>query len=254
MSLTELYKASPLGSITMILLGGVNSLLFGMSAVYGQRVGLSVGQISFFISAIYISALVFQYPIGWLSDRIDRRILIIGMGILGAVGCLLAFASERYFGSSFGAIVVGGILMGGTSNPLYALLIAYTNDYLEKEDMAGASGGLLFVNGVGAVSGPLILGWMMDRMGPGGYWVFLFVLMAGIAIYAVYRMTQREHDVVYDNIPYAPISASGSAVIAEVAQEVYIEAEEEAIAEAEAEAADEDKDDNGSDTENRNVE
>jgi len=61
--------------------------------------------------------------------------------------------------------------MGGTSNPLYALIIAYANDYLDRDDMAAASGGLLFVNGLGAVSGPLILGWMMDEIGPGGYWV-----------------------------------------------------------------------------------
>jgi MFS family permease len=235
MSIKKLIKTSPLGSVGMFLLGGVFAAQFGMSAVYGQRVGLSVGQISFFISAIYISALVFQYPIGWMSDRMDRRILIVGMGVVGAGGCIVAYGAGAYFDDSFIAIVIGGVLMGGTANPLYALLIAYTNDYLDKEDMAGASGGLLFVNGVGAVSGPLILGWMMDRVGPGGYWLFLFVLMATVALYAMYRMTQRERDIEYENIPYAPISASGSAVIAEVAQEVYIEAEEEVIAEAEAE-------------------
>jgi MFS family permease len=231
MSIKQLVKTSPLSSVGMFLLGGVFAAQFGMSAVYGQRVGLSVGQISFFISAIYVSALVFQYPIGWLSDRIDRRILIIGLAAVGAVGCLLSYT----LGGTFAAIVMGGIIMGGTSNPLYALIIAYTNDYLQKEDMAGASGGLLFVNGLGAVSGPLILGAMMDQIGPGGYWIFLFVLMAAIGLYAVYRMTQRERDVVdYENVPYAPISAAGTAVIAELAQEVYIEAEEEVIAEAEA--------------------
>ncbi|MEO9865009.1 MAG: MFS transporter [Yoonia sp.] len=239
MSIKQLIKTSPLGSVGMFLLGGVFAAQFGMSAVYGQRVGLTVGQISVFISAIYISALVFQYPIGWLSDRIDRRILIVGLGAFGAGGCLVAYGAGAIVEDSFVAIVIGGVIMGGTSNPLYALLIAYTNDYLEKEDMAGASGGLLFVNGVGAVSGPLILGWMMDQVGPGGYWMFLLVLMAGIALYALFRMTQRERDIEYDNVPYAPISAAGTAVIAEVAQEVYIEAEEEVIAEAEAEADDE---------------
>jgi MFS family permease len=137
-------------------------------------------------------------------------------------------------GGQFGAIIFGGVVIGGTSNPLYALMIAYTNDYLEKEDMAGASGGLLFVNGVGAVSGPVILGYMMDRMGPGGYWIFLFVLMSAIATYALYRMTQRERDADYESVPYAPLSAAGTAIIAEAAQEWYIEGEEEYAAEAEA--------------------
>jgi MFS family permease len=230
MSIKRLIIASPLGSVGMFLLGGVFAAQFGMSAVYGQRVGLSVTQISLFISAIYVSALFCQFPIGWLSDRMDRRLLIIVLAIVGAVGCVFAFV----FGGQFGAIIIGGVVIGGTSNPLYALMIAYTNDYLEKEDMAGASGGLLFVNGVGAVSGPVILGWMMDQMGPGGYWVFLLVLMSAIAIYALYRMTQRERDADYESVPYAPLSAAGTAIIAEVAQELYIEGEEEYAAEAEA--------------------
>ena len=222
MSVPDLIKISPLASVGMFLLGGVFAAQFGMSAVYGARVGLSVGQISFFISAIYVSALVLQYPIGWLSDRIDRRILIIGISLVGGLGCLIAMTI-----GSFTAIVISGAIVGGTSNPLYALLIAYANDYLQKEDMAAASGGLLFVNGVGAIAGPLFLGWVMDRFGNWGYWAFLSTLMFAVSAYAAYRMTRRSRgDEDFESVPYAPLSASGTAVIAEAAQEVYIDAEE----------------------------
>lgn len=77
MTIRRLIEASPLGCMGMFLLGGVFAAQFGMSAVYGSQIGLTVGQISLFVSVIYIAALVAQYPIGWLSDRIDRRILIL---------------------------------------------------------------------------------------------------------------------------------------------------------------------------------
>ncbi len=72
------------------------------------------------------------------------------------------------FGGIFPVLLVAAFLVGGMSNPLYSLLIAYTNDYLEPEDMAAASGGLLFVNGVGAIVGPVITGWLMGAVGPAG--------------------------------------------------------------------------------------
>lgn len=230
MRIVNLVQNSPLSCVGMFMLGGVFAAQFGMSAVYGGRVGLSVGQISLFVSAIYIAALLLQYPIGWLSDRMDRRTLIIWLSAAGGAGCLIAYSTD----GAFWAILLSGAIMGGTSNPLYALIIAYANDYLERDDMAAASGGLLFVNGLGAVSGPLILGWMMDEIGPGGYWVFMAVLMIGIAAYALFRSFRRDRtDIVEtENVPYAPISAAGTAVIAEVAQEVYIEAEEDVLSDA----------------------
>jgi len=77
MRLRNLIETSPLASVGMFLLGGIFAAQFGMTAVYGTQIGLSVGQISLLVSVIYIAALVAQYPIGWLSDRMDRRLLII---------------------------------------------------------------------------------------------------------------------------------------------------------------------------------
>ena len=223
MSVRSLINASPLACFGMFMLGGVFSAQFGMSAVYGNRVGLSVGQISFFISAIYVAALLLQFPIGWVSDRMDRRILIIALGLLGGLGSLLAFVLPGHYL----LILASGAIVGGTSNPLYALLIAYANDYLEKEDMASASGGLLFINGLGAIMGPLIVGRMMDTIGVNGFWLFTAVLMLAIAGYGLYRMTRRSRSQFEgETVPYTPISASATPVAVEAAQEVYIDAGE----------------------------
>jgi MFS family permease len=221
MRIVDLVRTSPLGCVGMFMLGGVFAAQFGMSAVYGSRVGLSVAEISVFVSAVYISALVLQYPIGWLSDRMDRRVLIIWIALFGGIGSLIAFLVPGYYS----LIIISGAIVGGTSNPLYALLIAYTNDYLEKEDMAAASGGLLFINGLGAIMGPLIVGFMMDVLGNNGYWLFTAILMLGLAGYGIIRAAQRDRGAMdLEQVPYAPVSASSSVVAVEVAQEVYLDA------------------------------
>lgn len=224
MTVKEVINASPLVCLGMFMLGGVFSAQFGMSAVYGSRVGLTVGEISFFISAIYVAALVLQYPIGWLSDRMERRVLIIWIAFLGGFGSLIAFLVPGYFLM----IVISGAIVGGTSNPLYALLLAYANDYLEREDMAAASGGFLFVNGLGAIAGPLVVGFMMDSIGDNGFWLFTASLMFAIGGYGIYRSTKRSRDDWEEEQgTYVPVSAASSTVAVELAQEVYIEASEE---------------------------
>lgn len=221
MTIRALINASPLACMGMLILGGVFSAQFGMAAVYGSRAGMTVGEISFMISMIYVAALVLQYPIGWISDRVDRRHLILVVSLVGGFGALGGVVSENYY-----VVVLSAALVGGTSNPLYALLIAYANDFLAHEDMAAASGGLLFINGVGAISGPLIVGWMMGTVGPSGFWMYVSILMLFMGGYAAWRMMRRPSRVsVEDTVSYAPISASSSPIAAELAQEVYIEAE-----------------------------
>ena len=233
MTIKQLVSASPLACVGMFMLGGVFAAQFGMSAVYGNRVGLTVGEISLFVSAIYVAALVLQYPIGWLSDRMDRRSLIVWVSVIGGCGSLIAFLLP----GNFALILISGALVGGTSNPLYALLIAYTNDYLDREDMAAASGGLLFINGLGAISGPLLVGWVMDALGANGYWLFTAVLMLAVATFGIYRSTQRSRsDMETEVVPYAAVSLASTPVVAEVAQEYYIEAEEEVLADEVVEA------------------
>ncbi|MGR3498325.1 MAG: MFS transporter [Limimaricola soesokkakensis] len=233
--LRRLIDASPLACMGMFLLGGVFAAQFGMSAVYGARAGLSVAQISLLVSITYVGALVLQFPIGWLSDRIDRRWLILGLSAVGGAGALMSFLLPGHIG----LILASAALVGGTSNPLYALLIAYANDYLDREDMAAASGGLLLINGVGAIAGPIVVGWMLDNVGAHGFWAFIAVLMLGLASYAGWRMLRRPDRGVEvgDTVSYAPVTATATAVAAEVAQEVYIEHEIEQQEEARDDAA-----------------
>ncbi|WP_372603242.1 MFS transporter [Actibacterium sp.] len=219
LSIKRLYKISPLGCVGTFLLGGVYSALLGMAAVYGVQAGLELKQISVFIAAMFVGGLFLQYPIGWLSDRMDRRHLIFGAAVVGALGAGLGLL----LGGNFWALVAASAVIGGMTNPLYALVIAYTNDFMPPEDMAAASGGLIFLNGLGAVAGPPITGWMMSQTGPGGFFLFIGCLMTALAGYAVWRMTQRPSPQVDHTGVYTPVYPGASPVAVEVAQEVFAE-------------------------------
>ncbi len=219
LSLRQIMKISPLGCVGMLLTGGVFAAQFGMAAVYGAEAGLSVGEISTFVASFYVAAVVAQYPLGWLSDRMDRRKLIAAVslvtGLGGVVGMML--------GDNFWFLLLAAVLVGGSSNPLYSLLIAYTNDFLDHDDMAAAAGGMVFINGLGAIAGPLMVGWMMGAIGPGGYFLYIAILMFAMVAYAIYRMTQRAAPTVAQTESYMPVSPSSSPMAVEFAQEVAIE-------------------------------
>ncbi|TCO69786.1 MFS transporter [Rhodovulum euryhalinum] len=231
MSLVRLVQSSPTGAVGMFLMGGVFSALFGMASVYGTNAGLSVPQISAFIATIYLGGLFLQYPIGWLSDRMDRRTLILAAAATGGAAAGAAMA----MGGGFAALLAAAFVIGGMSNPLYALLIAHTNDYLDRDDMAAASGGLLFINGVGAILGPVLTGWMMGLIGPQGFFLFIAILMLSLAVFTGFRMTQRAPVPVDETGTYSPVLPTASPVAVEVAQEVAIEAQQDG-----AQARDED--------------
>lgn len=230
MSVKELFQRSPLGCVSVALLGGIFAAQFGMGAVYATQAGMSVGELSIFVSSLYIGAMVLQYPIGWISDRMDRRQLIAIVAGLGVVGTIIGF----FAGDRFEVLLVAAFIIGGMSNPLYGLAIAHTNDFLDTEDMAAASGGLVFANGLGAIAGPVVTGWTMQIFGPEGFYIYIGILMAALMGYAAYRMTQRPTVSVEESGTWAPVLQSATPVAVEVAQEVFIEAQEEAAEEGSA--------------------
>ena len=132
-------------------------------------------------------------------------------------------------GENFSLLLVSAFIVGGMSNPLYSLLIAHTNDFLDHEDMAAASGGMVFINGCGAILGPIITGWIMGTaLGPGGFYLFTGLLFVMMAAYAAYRSTQRAGVPVDETGDYVVLAPSATAVAVEYAQEVAIEADQEA--------------------------
>ena len=219
MNIKGLYKASPLGSITMVLLGGVFSLLFGMSAVYGSEKGLTVKEISLLVGSIYIAGVIFQYPVGLISDRTDRRKLIILLSLIGFTGVL----SGIIFYNNFYVVLFTFFVAGGVANPLYSVVIAYTNDYLDQEDMASAAGGLVFMSGIGGVIVPVLTGQLMDRFGPESLLFIMGLTFIIIVGYGLYRSTKRSTLDIDASTTHIAIMPQATNVAVEILQEVAIE-------------------------------
>lgn len=218
MKIWQLFKVSPLGVVGSFCLGAVFAALFGMAAVFGTRIGLTPSEIALFVSMIYLGALIFQFPIGYISDRMDRRKLIMTVAIICTIfSCIGAFTN------GFLIMLIVTFIIGATTTPLYSLLIAYTNDFLDVSDMPAGASGLIFVNGLGAISGPFFVGWLMDFIGPYGFFIYIATTMALLTLFCAVRMAIRQSSDSFETMSYTPISPSSTPVVAEMAQEYAID-------------------------------
>ena len=161
----------------------------------------------------------------------DRRWLITLVCAFGAAGCMLAIAGGAVFGPA--GVLPAALLIGGAVSPLYALIIAHTNDFLETDDMASGAAGLLFLNGIGAVGGPLAVGSLMDRVGAGGFFLFIGLMMGTLGVYSLYRMTVRAAVPAEETNPHAAILPSATGVALEITQGVVADLAASHQAEAE---------------------
>lgn len=223
-SLRELYAASPLGFAAVIVVGGVFALQFSMIGVYAAVKGLDVATLTLIITAIYGGSLITQYPIGWLSDRFDRRLVIIISCAFAAIGISIGIL----FADHIGAILIMAFLAGGVSGPLYSVSVAYINDRVAWEKMAGAAARIIFINGLGAVAAPIFAGYMMENYGPETFWLIAIASFAGLAGFGVYRSRIRSAVSDEQSASFAAVSPAATGVMMEVSQEYVVEQYEEA--------------------------
>jgi MFS family permease len=215
MRLLELYRLSPLGVVGIVGIGVAQGGLYGMGAVYATEQRLSLAAISTFMAAIVLGGAAFQFPIGRLSDRFDRRWVIAAVALLTALAALpFAVLPEPMPAALF----VGFFLVGGLSLPLYAVCVAHTNDFLSPEQMVGASSALVLAYGLGAAVGPALTATAMQLVGPFGFPLFLATTHGLIGLFALYRMTRRPTVPAEERGPFQPLP-NPSAVVTPLAQE-----------------------------------
>ena len=155
----ELFKVSPLGVVGMFVEGFVTATFFALGPVYAQRLGLPLKEIAYFMAAAMAGTVVLQWPIGALSDRFDRRLVLTIVVLLTA---LAAFACIPLSTKSTIILLLAVSLFAGLALPLYSLCLAHTNDHLEPTQMVAASGTLVLISGLGAVIGPILVATVMD--------------------------------------------------------------------------------------------
>ncbi|WP_417451521.1 MFS transporter [Kordiimonas sp.] len=199
MALRRLFGISPVGVAGCFGAGLVTGAFWALGAVYAQGKGLPTDDIAIFMTLVVGGGVVTQWPFGRLSDQMDRRYVIGGITV--AIAILGAIAGLGLFPEGQGLYVLG-VLMGGLVLPLYGLVIAHANDFLEQEDFVPASASLLLLYGAGAIVGPLLATGVMEFVGPDGLFLHLAVAAALLAVFTFYRMTQRAAVPSEDNVDF----------------------------------------------------
>lgn len=207
-SLRQVFTSAPLGVVGVVFAGAASGALFGVGVIYAQLVGLTFGQTAAFMLAAIAGGAVFQWPIGAISDRTDRRRVISLTAALAAGAC--AFGTTGPDGVAL-LITIG--LVGGFSLPLYALLNAHTNDWIDPEQMVGAGSRLVLACGIGAITGPFLAALAMELTGESGFFWFLAAVHVGVAGYAAWRLTRRPPVPVDEQSHFASIPARGTSVL-----------------------------------------
>jgi len=196
-----LYKTSPLATFSMFCTGLIHSALFSLGAVYAASMNFTLFEISLLLFLITISGGVFQWPIGYYSDKSDRRVIIIFCTFAAALFSFLAIIASgsslenMYLATNVGTdkimFFIYASLYAGMSVPLFTLNLAYINDYIPKEKFVAAGAGMQIIFGMGAMSGPFLCSLLMNKFGSNGFFVHLLFFHLIIGLFGLYRITKR---------------------------------------------------------------
>ena len=190
--LKGMFKNSPAAFVGMLIAGILSAAFQNFGPVFGVREGLSPTNIANMMALTMLGAMLFQYPLGKLSDRVDRRYVMVGLSIAGAVvGFLIAQYNVNGPNPdvTFFALM---ILLGGFIYPIYGLVNAHANDHASPEDFVKISSSLLILYGVGNMIGPLVTGAVMEVFGSNGLFQMIGFAHLLLAIHMTYRITRRE--------------------------------------------------------------
>ncbi|HSA82689.1 MAG TPA: MFS transporter [Geminicoccaceae bacterium] len=200
--LARLYRMSPVGVLGCFFVGLANGAFGGLGVVFAQGVGLGTTGVALFMSAALVGGTLFQVPFGRLSDRIDRRRVLMLACLLAVIaGAVLALAGKTQGDAipawlariaALPSVLIGAVVVfGGCIFSMYSLCVAHTNDFVAREDFVEASSGLLLTWAVGATLGPIAAGPMMEWVGLGGLFLYAAVVHLLFIAFIWYRTTRR---------------------------------------------------------------
>jgi MFS family permease len=188
LDLKALMKNSPIAVAGAFLIGISNSSFGTLGVVYGQAIDLDVSSIALMMSLSLVAGSLFQIPVGMLSDRRDRRVVLVGLAALAA--CVDIFFIVLQPGHAW-TVIIAASFFGGAIYSMYPVLIAHAYDHATPDSYLRISGGLLLVYGLGGILGPLLAGLAMAWIPGAGLFVVTLIAHLLLAAYALYRMTQR---------------------------------------------------------------
>ena len=202
LDLRRLLFTSPAAVTGCFAAGLAIGALWGLAPIYARDIGLSVNQVAMFMSAALLGGLLFQLPIGRLSDHLDRRGVLLGTTLLGGLIAIgLALGPALPFPALLGAI----FLYYGFTSTLYPLSLAYANDYLEHDDVITMGSGFVLAFSVGAALGPIAASLAMRWTGPSGLFLFEILVASSLTLFTLWRMRVRIWAGIIKKDPYVAL-------------------------------------------------
>lgn len=184
----RLYAISPVGAVVCFLIGLVNGAFGTLAPVYAQQIGLSVPDIAALMAGSLVGGSLIQFPLGWISDRTDRRRVLIATALGAAIvgGFMSTFRPHDPL-----TVTALMILFGAMIYPMYALTVAHANDFAGPDEFVKIASSLLLLYGIGTMFGPLAAAFGMEKIAPEGLFTFTSIVHVAIIGYVVYRIAQR---------------------------------------------------------------
>lgn len=184
----KLWRNSPIAVVAVFLVGISNGAFGTLGAVYGRRIGLDVSDIAIMMSLALLAGAVIQIPVGFLSDRTDRRLVLVGL----ALAAMALGTSISIFGGTSPLLTIALIgSFGGTIYSMYPVIVAHASDHADPGDFLKTSGGLLLIFGTGTMIGPLAAAGLMTATSPGALFQVTAAAHLTMMLFAIWRMTQR---------------------------------------------------------------
>ena len=218
LQLYRLIRLSPLGAMGVFVQGLSFSSVMWLTAVFGAQSGFSDTESAYLVGILTFGGLVLLLPVGRLSDLQERRHTLLLLSAMAAGAALFVPLAARLDSLWFLSCLL--FLVGGAAMCFYSVSMSHINDHVRGEQILSASGSIIFINGIGGLSGPILSTQVMKILGPGGLYYFVALVYLFMAVFTLYRMSVR-----------APITAEeqshGMAVMMQTSQVIVAEAMDE---------------------------
>lgn len=215
-SFWTIWRRSPLGIAGVMATGFATAAIFSIGPIFALQIGLNTASVAAFMSAFIVGGVLFQLPIAWMSDRMDRRKIIIGLAICSLIATVLLSLSV---GMQLYYILGATALLGGVSLTIYGQCLSHVNDHLLPRQFVASSATLLLLNGLGAACGPLAIAAIMQVTGPIGFLTALVIVFACLGAFGFYRTMVRPPIPLEDQGDTFFMPARGSSIAVQTPEE-----------------------------------
>ena len=195
------WNCSPL-AVAGVIVAALSSASFRMvGPIYGQEVGLQVGQIAFFLASFVLGGALAQYPLGWLADKYDRRWVLIWLSAIAIVSCAITMAAS---GTGTIGVMLAAAGFGFTTFPIFSVSAAHANDFATSEQRVELSAALMFWYALGAIASPYISSALIDSFGPPALFAYVAAGHVLLIVFGLSRMRARPAPEDRTRYVYAP--------------------------------------------------